>query len=64
MENNINEIMELKIFNQEDRLTVAQILIKNGYTVSQSKRKRTETGKSLDYFLNVSLSSNNADTSR
>lgn len=56
--------MELKIFNQEDRLTVAQILIKNGYTVSQSKRKRTETGKSLDYFLNVSLSSNNADTSR
>ena len=30
-----NPVMELKIFNLEDRLNVAQILIKNGYTVSQ-----------------------------
>ena len=28
--------IELKIHNQEDRLTVAQILIKNGYDVAQS----------------------------
>lgn len=64
MENKCDEIMKLKIFNQEDRLAVAQILIKNGYTVSQSKKKRTETGKSLDYFLNVSFSNDNADTSK
>lgn len=29
--------VELKIYNQEDRLSVAAILIKNGYTVSQGK---------------------------
>lgn len=32
---------ELRIYNQEDRLNVAQILIKNGYAVRQTKRKRT-----------------------
>lgn len=56
--------MELVIYNQEDRLTVAQILVKNGYTVAQGKRKKTETGKQLDYFLKVSLDAENADTSR
>lgn len=56
--------MELSIYNQEDRLTVAQILIKNGYTVSQGKRQRTPTGKTLDYFLKVTEDSNNADTSK
>ena len=58
------ETVKLKIFNQEDRLAVATILIKNGYTVSQGKEKRTETGKSLDYFLLVREYSNNSDTSR
>lgn len=56
--------MELLIYNQEDRLNVAQILIKNGYTVSQGKRKKTETGKQLDYFLRASLDEENADTSK
>lgn len=59
-----NDAMELVIYNQEDRLAVAQILVKNGYTVSQGKRKKTETGKQLDYFLKVSLDAENADTSR
>lgn len=31
--------MLIKIYNQQDRLDVAQILIKNGYTVSQVKKK-------------------------
>lgn len=56
--------MELSIYNQEDRLTVAQILIKNGYTVSQGKKKLTETGKKVEYFLNVSEDDDNADTSK
>lgn len=56
--------IELSIYNQEDRLNVAAILIKNGYTVSQGKRKKTETGKQLDYFLKVSADETNADTSR
>lgn len=55
---------ELKIYNKDDRLMVAQILINNGYTVSQSKRKRTETGKVLDYFLIITDDINNADTSK
>ena len=56
--------MELRIYNQEDRLNVAQILIKNGYAVRQTKRKRTETGKTLDYYLVVSECDETADTSR
>lgn len=55
--------IELKIHNQEDRLTVAQILIKNGYDVGQHKKRRTQTGKTLDYFLHVKLVEENADTS-
>lgn len=56
--------MELKIFNQDDRLMVAQILIKNGYTVSQGKKRRNQTGKALDYFLKVFEDVDNADTSK
>lgn len=37
--------MLIKIYNQQDRLDVAQILIKNGYTVSQTKRARVPGGK-------------------
>ena len=43
--------MKIKIFLEADRLTVAAILVKNGYTVRQGKEKRTSTGKSYDYFL-------------
>ncbi len=59
-----NHVMELKIYNQEDRLTVAAILIKNGYTVAQGKKQKTPTGKSLDYYLKVSEDFDNADTAK
>lgn len=36
---------ELRIYNQEDRLNVAQILIKNGYAVRQTKKKTHRDGK-------------------
>ena len=55
------EAMELKIYSKEDRLKVAAILIDNGYTVSQGKRQRTPTGKTLDYFLKVTEDGDNAD---
>ena len=55
------DVMEL---NQDDRLSVAAILIKNGYTVSQGKRQRSPTGKTLDYILKVSEDKDNADTSK
>ena len=56
--------MELRIYNQQDRLEVSGILIKNGYTVSQIKKQRTETGKVVDYYLKISMDEENADTSR
>lgn len=56
--------MEILIYNQDDRLNTAAILIKNGYTVEQGKRQRTQTGKSLDYFLRIRKYSETADTSR
>lgn len=52
--------MEIKIYNQQERLEVAQILIKNGYTVSQVKKQRNPTGKTLDYFLRIKLDEENA----
>jgi hypothetical protein len=58
------DVAELKIYNQEDRLTVASILIKNGYTVSQSKRYRNATGKSMDYYLKVSIDDENVSTDK
>ena len=59
-----NGNMELKIFNQEDRLKVAEILVKNGYTVSQKRRQKTPNGKSYEYYLSVSADADNADTTK
>lgn len=56
--------MLIKIYNQQDRLDVAQILIKNGYTVSQTKRARIPGGKTVDYFLKVKLYEENANTTK
>lgn len=44
---------KLYIDKLEDRIEVAGILIKNGYTVSQSKEKKTPTGKTYEYYLTV-----------
>lgn len=56
--------MLIKIYNQQDRLDVAQIPIKNGYTVSQTKRARVPGGKTVDYFLKVKLDEENANTTK
>lgn len=42
--------MKIKIRSVNDRVTMAGILIKNGYTVTQFKEKR-ENNKSYDYGL-------------
>ena len=60
----MGNVMELKIYNQQDRQDVAAILIKNGYTVSQAKKNRSPTGKTLDYYLRVTEDEDNADTSK
>lgn len=59
-----NKPMELRIYNLDDRMAVTQILVKNGYTVSQGKRQRSPTGKTLDYFLKIVEDADNADTSK
>lgn len=41
---------KLYITDQQDRLTVAAILVKNKYTVSQGSQRRAG-GKSYDYFI-------------
>ena len=43
---------KLLITSEADRLTVAAILIKNGYTIRTGKVKRTN-GKSYDYFVYI-----------
>ena len=60
----MRDVVELKIYNQQDRLDVVGILIKNGYTVSQVKKSRNSSGKTVDYYLKVSEDEENADTSK
>ena len=43
--------VELKIFKIEDRLAIAQILVKNGYTVRQEKRSGANGAKAPDYYI-------------
>ena len=42
---------EIRVFKAEDRRTIAGILAENGYDVGYHKRKRTKTGKSVDYYV-------------
>ena len=46
-------IAELSIAKLEDRKIVTAILHENGYTVGAGKRKKTKTGKTLDYYLKI-----------
>lgn len=43
----------LKIGNETDRVTVASILYKNGYSVAPVRRKKD--GRSFEYYLKASL---------
>ena len=52
---------KLYIDKLEERIEVAGILIKNGYTVSQGKEKKSPTGKTYDYFLAVSRDDNSRE---
>ena len=45
--------MELSINETQDLLTVAMILVKNGYTVRQGKRKKANSANSYDKVLIV-----------
>ena len=45
------KVAEISIDKLEDRKTVTAILHANGYTVGPGKRKKTLTGKQLDYYL-------------
>lgn len=38
---------QITIVNEQDRLEVAKILVKNGYTARQAKIKATPTGKTI-----------------
>lgn len=49
----LTKVAELVIYEQDDRLKVSSVLVKNGYLVGQNKRKKTPTGKTLEYFLEV-----------
>lgn len=40
---------KIKVFKEDDRVTVSSILVKNGYKVWLSKVRR---GKTYDYYLN------------
>lgn len=49
----LKKVAEISIDKLEDRKTVTAILHENGYTVGPGKRKKTPTGKQLDYFLKI-----------
>ena len=49
----LEKAAELSIYKLEDRKAVAAILLENGYTIGSGVRKKTPTGKQLDYYLKV-----------
>lgn len=49
---------EIRVYQLEDRMAVAQILVKNGYTVSQVKRSR-EGQKVVEYRLKLEENEDN-----
>ena len=51
--NMLKLVAELSIAKLEDRKTVTAILHENGYTVGPGKRKKSPTGRTLDYYLKV-----------
>lgn len=53
MDLSLIQVAEISIDRLDDRKLVTAILHENGYTVGPGKRKKTETGKQLDYYLKV-----------
>lgn len=49
----LEKVAEISINRLEDRKIVTAILHENGYTVGPGKRKKTETGKQMDYYLKI-----------
>ena len=49
----LEQIAELEIYEQEDRMKISALLVKNGYTVGTHKRPKTKTGKTIVYALRV-----------
>ena len=47
--NELDSVGYLRIANEADRATVATLLFKNGYRVSQVREKRR--GKTYEYFV-------------
>lgn len=49
----LKQVAEISIAKLEDRKIVTAILHENGYTVGPGKRKKTQTGKTVDYYLKI-----------
>lgn len=55
-------VAEISIAKLEDRKVVTAILHENGYTVGPGKRKKTPTGKTVDYYLKIYEEGDRDDT--
>ena len=53
IEDDFMEELALELDEDTDNVKVTAILHANGYTVGPGKRKKTPTGKQLDYYLKV-----------
>lgn len=49
----LEKVAEISIEKLEDRKAVAATLLENGYTVGPGRRKKTPTGKQIDYYLKI-----------
>ena len=52
---------QLNIANEQDRLTIAAILVKNGYSVRTVKVRTTKSGKTTRTVSNIGGKRNNAN---
>ena len=49
----LEKVAEISIYKLDDRKMIAGILLENGYTIGPGARKKTPTGKQMDYYLKV-----------
>lgn len=55
---------QFRVYNEADRKLIVPILVANGYDVGQHKQNRTETGKTVDYYIHINESSDNVNSCR
>lgn len=60
----LKTLADIKVYSVEDRSTIAAILVRNGYCVSQLKKLREGTKNAYDFYIRIREDSEALQTTR